>query len=217
MAERYTCDGIRAALNKPLPGGKAHRRMAPSNRVMAPSPGGPGPRIGAVMVLFYPAGPEEELHLVLTRRTDNVVAHKGQISFPGGGMEPEDQTTEQTALRETCEEVGVCGEDVLVIGTLSPVYIEPSNFCIHPYVAHLSYAPSFRVQPREVAEVLEVPFHHFTDQRNVSEEVWLLGGEAVRVPYFNVYGHKVWGATAIVLAELVMLVGDGPSTVALLR
>lgn len=155
------------------------------------------------MLLLYPGDPGGGLFVPLTVRTENVAVHKGQVSFPGGATEPEDVSLAHTAVRETCEELGVCGDDVSVIGELTPIYIEPSNFHVHPFVAYLPYRPSFMMQQEEVLNVLEVPVSHFFDPENTKVEHWVIDGAERRIPYFDVHGRKVWGATAIILSEFI--------------
>jgi 8-oxo-dGTP pyrophosphatase MutT (NUDIX family) len=203
-----TADLIEAALHLPLPGRAAQVQMAPVPRPLDPPTPEHRPRRAGVLLLLYAAGDEANLCLVLTRRTDSVAAHKGQISFPGGAVDPGDVSTAQTALREACEEIGICGDDVRLLGELTPVYIEPSDFCVQPHVAYLSRRPTFDLEPDEVAETLEVPVSHFLGDRNRVVEDWILNDQPVRVPYFNVFGHKVWGATAMVLAEFAAVVSD---------
>ena len=154
-----------------------------------------------MLVLLYPMTPGGELHLVLTRRSDSVADHKGQISFPGGSVDPDDSSTAHTALREACEEIGVCNDDLRLLGDLTPLYIPPSDFRIYPHVSYLPQRPVFSPQPDEVAELIEVPIRHFLDANTVVWEDWTLRGQPVRVPFYDVNGHKVWGATAMVLAE----------------
>jgi 8-oxo-dGTP pyrophosphatase MutT (NUDIX family) len=173
-----------------------------------PTPHGHEPRRGGVLILLYPNGEDGQLHLVLTRRTDSVGTHRGQISFPGGSVDPEDASTAHTALREACEEVGACDSaaDLRLLGDLTPLYIPPSDFCIYPHVAYTSQRPRFAPQPDEVAELLEVPLSHFLDERHIAVEERIILGQPMRVPFFLVHGHKVWGATAMVLAELAAVV-----------
>ncbi len=155
-----------------------------------------------VLALLYPW--ENKICLVLTRRTEEVRYHQAQISLPGGRQEPGEDLIE-TALRETNEELGVLPNAPRILGMLTPLYIPPSNTCIHPVVASLSERPRFVRSPREVEEVIEVPLEHLRDPINCHEEVWTMRGIPVRVPFYLFEGNKIWGATAMVLAELLEL------------
>ena len=203
-----TVDRIETALRRALPGRAAQICMAPTPRPLDPPRPDHRPRRAGVLLLLYAGEEEGELCLVLTRRTDSVANHKGQISLPGGAVDPGDPSTAHTALREACEEIGICGSDVRLLGELTPVYIEPSDFCIQPHIAYLSHRPTFELQPDEVAELLEVPVSHFLGDRNKAVEDWILHEQPMRVPYFDVFGHKVWGATAMVLAEFAAVLSN---------
>jgi 8-oxo-dGTP pyrophosphatase MutT (NUDIX family) len=207
-ARSVTLDEIEAALRRPLPGRPAQICMAPVPRPLDPPTPAHRPRQAGVLLLLYAVEENGELWLVLTRRTDSVADHKGQISLPGGAVNPGDSSTAQTALRETCEEIGICGDSIRMLGSLTPIYIAPSDFCIEPYVAYLPFKPALELQHAEVAEVLEVPISHFMGDVNKAVEDWLLHDPPMRVPYFDVFGHKVWGATAMVLAEFAALISD---------
>ena len=156
-----------------------------------------------VLVLFYPR--EDKIHLVLTRRTDKVDFHKGQISFPGGRMET-GEGLEQAALREAQEELEVDPDSIRILGMLTPLYIPPSNYCMYPVVAITEHRPDFRPSHLEVAEVLEIPLDHLLNPQNVRWETWTLRGIKVEVPFYAFGKHKIWGATAMVLAELVEII-----------
>jgi 8-oxo-dGTP pyrophosphatase MutT (NUDIX family) len=197
-----TIEQIETALRRPLPGLPAMVRMAPNPRPLYPPTPDHRPREGGVLVLLYPNGVEGNLHLVLTRRTDTVGNHRGQISFPGGSVDPDDLSTAHTALREACEEIGVCETDLRLLGALTPLYIPPSDYYIYPHVAYAPRRPEFHPQPNEVAELLEIPLSHLLDEVNTGMETWMIQGEPRQVPFYRVHGHKVWGATAMVLAEL---------------
>ena len=134
--------------------------------------------------------------------------HRGQISFPGGSVDPDDLSTAHTALREACEEIGVCETDLRLLGALTPLYIPPSDFRIYPHVAYALRRPAFCPQPAEVAELLEVPITHFLDEGNTAQEEWFVSGATRQIPYYLVGGHKVWGATAMVLAELAAVMAS---------
>ena len=156
-----------------------------------------------VLVLIYPR--EDGYYLVLTRRTTQVAHHQAQISFPGGQMD-ERESAAETALREAEEEIGVESARLHVLGELTPLYIPPSNYCIYPVVASAERRPDFRPSPHEVAKVIEVPLGHLLDTRNIRREKWPLRGMDVAVPFYLFEGHKIWGATAMVLAELLDLI-----------
>jgi len=204
-----TLDDVRRALSRPLPGLDAHLRMAPQ-----PRPGWdpnfalpPDCREGGVLILLYSRS--EHLHFVLTRRTETVRSHKGQISLPGGKREG-NETLVQTALRETCEELGVSLDPIEVLGRLSALYTPPSNYCIHPFVAYRPGAPTFCPDPVEVAEVLEAPLAILLDSSVRKVEYWPDSRfeSPRRVPFFQISGQVVWGATAMILSELVTLLED---------
>lgn len=161
-------------------------------------------REGAVLVLLYP-GEDGELHIVLTRRTDTVEHHRGQISFPGGARENAESLL-HTALRETEEEVGIPPGDVDVLGDLPLFRIPPSAFIVRPFVASAPRRPEFRPDPREVSEVLEVPFPLLVDPGIRRETDREIGGMKMRIPYFDVPGlgdPPLWGATAMMLSGLI--------------
>jgi 8-oxo-dGTP pyrophosphatase MutT (NUDIX family) len=157
----------------------------------------------SVLILFYPW--EDRLHLVLTRRTERVSRHQAQISFPGGRCEHK-ESFKQTALRETQEEMGVIPDDVRILGDLTPLYIPPSNYCIYPIVGITASRPEFVPSAKEVAEVIEVPLDHLLDSQNIKKENWTIREESFLVPFYFYGGHKIWGATAMVLAELIEMI-----------
>jgi len=199
-------DDVRRALSNPLPGIHAQLKMAPQPRPGRDLDSGiPADcRESSVLILLYPrAG---QLHFVLTRRTEMVQSHKGQISLPGGAREG-DESPAQTALRETCEELGVPLHGTEVLGCLSTIYIPHSNYCIYPFVAYRPDPPIFYADPIEVAEVLEVPLALLLDPSIRRVEYWSAPDfeSPRRVPFFSIHGQVVWGATAMILSELVSL------------
>ncbi|MCA9875979.1 MAG: CoA pyrophosphatase [Anaerolineales bacterium] len=200
----YTLDHIReslvldefdivAAHEKMMPFGGAGRRL-PTDRSQV--------RIGAVLLLLYCR--QEELFLVLTRRREDLQSHAGQISLPGGRQEGV-ETLFEAALRETEEEVGVPSTAVSFVGQLTPIYVPPSGFMVHPFIGWYKAkpGPTFRPSLDEVAEIIEVPVRELLDPATAVTEAWDFHGSQVMVPYFAVQGHKVWGATAIMLSEFV--------------
>lgn len=161
------------------------------------------PREAAVLLLLYEK--DAEPHFLLTHRTESVNEHKGQVSLPGGARE-EGEPLQQTALREAHEELGLVTEPIEVLGALTPVYVIVSDFRVHPFVAYCSHLLELRHHPWEVASVLEIPLHVLLDPATVRQEEWVLHGLPSQVPFYFLAGHKVWGATAMILSEFIELV-----------
>jgi 8-oxo-dGTP pyrophosphatase MutT (NUDIX family) len=200
-----TMHSLEEKLSGPKPGLIAQLGMTPNPR--------PGHQVyyevedtslkAGVLVLFYPR--EGKLHLVFTRRTDNVDFHKGQISFPGGRLEA-GEALEQAALREAQEELEVDPGSIRILGMLTPLYIPPSNYCIYPVVALAESRPDFQPSQIEVAEVIEIPLAHLLNPQNIRREMWNIRSADVEVPFYAFGEHKIWGATAMVLAELLEMI-----------
>ncbi len=160
-----------------------------------------GHRTGAVAILFYET--KGTLHIPLILRPDYNGVHSGQVSFPGGAVDKSDTHLVDTAWRETGEEIGVRRSVLTLSGTINPIYIPPSNFLVYPFVGLIKNNPEFVPDPVEVEEIIELPVNMLLDEKIV--EYGLVKSAAkvsLKVPYFNVFGHKVWGATAIMLADL---------------
>jgi 8-oxo-dGTP pyrophosphatase MutT (NUDIX family) len=208
-----TIEDVRQALSAPLPGVEGQKKMAPQprsgeiDRWANPE----NCREASVLLLLYPYatnGQVPELHLALTQRTEYPGVHSGQISLPGGRREGK-ESRQAAALREAMEEVGIIPNRLEMIGRLSPLYTPPSNFCIYPYVAFSTTRPNFRLEPQEVAELLEPPLSLLMNPANRREELWYFERYGPRrVPFFDVGGHKVWGATAMILSEFLALLTD---------
>jgi 8-oxo-dGTP pyrophosphatase MutT (NUDIX family) len=184
-------------------GRSAQLKMAPIFRQNMRPPDGAGqPRVGSVLILLYRLS--DEIHLVLTRRRDDMRSHAGQISFPGGKQEPK-ETLITTALRETEEEIGITPDQLIIVGDLTPIYIMPSDFEVHPFVAwhHDRQRPIFHPATHEVAEIIEAPLAHLLDPATRREEMRELRGHNLLIPFFAIGPHKVWGATAMIMSELL--------------
>ena len=160
--------------------------------------------IAAVMILVYlDESDPGNLKLVLTKRNANLTKHASQISFPGGRQDL-GETLEQTALRETEEEIGIKRNEIEVIHQLNPVYIPPSDFTVTPFVGWKPNAPKFVRSPNEVAEIIQAPVALLLDSSTLKVgTVETDNGQVLNVPFYDIDGHRVWGATAIVLGELI--------------
>jgi 8-oxo-dGTP pyrophosphatase MutT (NUDIX family) len=144
--------------------------------------------------------------MLLTVRSDTLDRHSGQVSLPGGIAEP-GETFEQAALREAYEEVALPRDGVRVLGALTPLDIPVSQFRLHPIVAATFRRPPLVPSHGEVARILEVPMADLLDPRRRMETTRWRDGREVSVPIFRVAGAEIWGATAMVLAELLALLG----------
>ncbi len=158
----------------------------------------------AVLILLHDR--EGETHVIFTERTNHVEHHKGQMSFPGGACDEGDDCLETTAMRETFEEIGVRREDVRIIGQLDDM-VTVSNFRVTPYVGVLTTETgySFTINDREVAKVVPVPLSFLLEEQNMELEVREHQGREVLVPAFSYEGHRIWGATARMLHQLIEL------------
>ena len=177
--------------------------MAPSPRPARSSPARDEACRAAVLVLIYPQAGEPTI--VLTLRTAKVATHRLQMSLPGGRTE-DNESIEQTALRETQEELGVAPQSVQVLGRLTPLLVRASNHLIHPVVGCVSEQPIFVRNKAEVECVIEVGLHELAGPGVLKKEIWSIDGWQREVPFFLLRGHKVWGATAMILSEFVEVV-----------
>lgn len=194
---------LREALAKPLPGLDAQLRMAPEPRLgWDPLKFPDGARDGAALLLVYPH--DETVHVALTVRGSGLRNHTGQVSLPGGRVD-EGETIEAAALREAQEEIGVDPAMVQVLGRLTPLHIPVSGFLLHPVVGFTSMRPAFQRAEWEVARIIEAPVSLLADPAVIKREMRTrtVKGQSidVNVPYYDIDGEKVWGATAMVLSE----------------
>ena len=189
-------------LHEPLPGHEVQLAMAPAHRMNLYTrlASGVGAVESAVLLLCFPLGPEPGF--VLTRRTPSRSVHGGQISLPGGKMELQDTDAVATALRETEEEIGVAPTQLKVLGSLTPLYIPVSNFRVQPVVAAMAAKPAFRRSALEVAEVIDAPMKDLLDPERIGTAEFTGADKRLfTAPYFDIAGHVVWGATAMILSE----------------
>lgn len=159
-------------------------------------------RVAAVLVHIYY---NQEWKLTLMERT-NRGPHSGQISFPGGGVEDQDSNLIDTALREAQEEVGILPQDVEILGKLTPLYIPVSNSLVHPFVGYSTNLPSYVLDPEEVQSVIVASFADFFNPEKLKERNLTVGNgfRLKDVPYFDINGHVVWGATAMMMSEFLV-------------
>ncbi len=196
---------LRIDLSRPLPGPDAQQRMAPRPRTSTSSHFEPGlnTRQGGVLILFYPHS--DQIYFPLILRPTYGGVHSGQVGLPGGGHEKIDNGMADTALRETYEEVGVHPSQITLLGLLTPLYVYASDYLVHPYVGWTDYSPEFHPDPYEVAKLIQAPLTEFLAPGNLQEETWQLRGRDVLVPFFDIQDQVIWGATAMMLSELLAL------------
>ncbi len=204
---------LRERLAAPLPGQPAQYKMASLRRMeelgvrSAPPP---DVKVACVLLLLHRQPDDDLWRMVFIQRSENPHdRHSGQISFPGGRYEENDGDLVNVALREAHEEVGIPPEQVTILGRLTELYIPVSNFVVHPFVGVLEGAPIFVPQPGEVAHILTPPLHIFTDTDSQKTTDMTVGAGILlkNVPYFDLEGRVLWGATAMMLNEFLEVVG----------
>ncbi len=159
-----------------------------------------------VPILMEPEGPS----IVYTVRKGHLQDHAGQISFPGGSMEPSDDSLLETALREAEEEIDLGRELVEVIGELEEMFIPPSNFRVSPFVGLLPVEAELTLQPDEVEEIFTVPLEDLLSPQAFQRVLWNREGREYKVPVFDVEGRRIWGATAAMTGVLLARLGWEP-------
>ena len=200
-------------LNQVLPGITAHLTMAPALR-QGPeqlSISGKPCRLAGVMALLFPHS-DGFPGIILTKRREDLPEHAGQIAFPGGRQENEESLL-QTALRETEEEIGLAPSLIEVLGSLTPIYINVSNYCVYPFVGILeSVPPVFKLQTNEVKHILKIPIARLAAPQTRRNELRNIRGQSLKVPFYGIDSEVIWGATAMILAELLMIIHGQPVT-----
>ena len=196
-------ENLHQRLKKPLPGEAAHQKMASAARYRLGIKPNERTRRSAVLICFYPYQHSIYLPLILRPQYDGV--HAGQMAFPGGRMERFDENLTRTALRESQEEVGIRVSDVKVLGLLTELFIPPSNFYVQPVVGMLPYRPDFYPDPHEVEAVVEVELNTLLDETIVGDSQIEVRGAIIDAPFYQVQEYRVWGATAMMISELLMV------------
>lgn len=195
---------LQECLKSEPPGRSAQDLMAPSVR----PPGlaqfdGTQPRSSGVMILLFPEG--SGLSTIFIVRTPGG-PHGGQISLPGGKQETCDANLSQTAKRETFEEIGVDAEKIVEMGLLTPLYVPHSNFIIQPVVGYVGFQPEFVLDQKEVAGVIVISLKDLFDPSNRKSMVLHRSGVDIEAPYYETAGHRIWGATAMIMSEFERMV-----------
>ena len=200
-------------LSLTLPGTAAQIKMASGTRTKFPTIP-TNAKEACVLCLLYLKN--NAWHIVLTQRvsTNANDRHSGQMSFPGGKYESTDGTYANGALRETEEEVGIAAKEITILGKMTPLYIPVSNFHVHPFVGVIDFVPNFTPEVQEVKEIVETPVSLLLEENTRQITDLTIQGYTIKdVPYFNVFGKIVWGATAMMLSEFVEIVKESKISV----
>ena len=189
----------------PLPGQASQFKMSPPYRmdlIEKQAEAMKSSKRAGVLALFYPDTLQNTNLILILRKTYKGV-HSAQVGFPGGKLEPQDESLEYTAVRETQEEVGVPLKDIKVIKAMTEVYIPPSNFTVHPFMGITTKTPKFVKQDDEVEDLIEVTLKDFIDDNLMTSQLIMTSlQKEVEVPAFHFNVHIVWGATAMMLNEV---------------
>jgi 8-oxo-dGTP pyrophosphatase MutT (NUDIX family) len=197
---------LTAALSSPLPGIEAQATMAPGARlkeIFQMTHDRQAIQSGVMILLYARQG---VMHTVMIRRPEYPGIHSGQMAFPGGRFEAEDADMQATALRETEEEIGISRNTMQIAGALSPLYIPPSNYMVHPFVGFTSPDPVFTPDPSEVAEVVEIPLLELLNPGSVKHLPPAPEFKFMDVPAYVIGRAVIWGATAMITAEFMAVI-----------
>ena len=190
---------LKITINNDLPGEESHQKMRviydqsielPFSEINSTP--------AAVLILLYLA--DNEIYFFLTKRTDELKHHKGQISFPGGTQEGNEKLID-TALRETQEEIGINKTSISIIGTITPLFVPVTGFMIYPFIGYSLNKLNPKPDPVEVATIFSVNISDLLNKENRTTEQRNIRGYDVQVPYFKLNDYQVWGATSMILSE----------------
>jgi 8-oxo-dGTP pyrophosphatase MutT (NUDIX family) len=194
-------------LERPLPGDKAHQVLSPLNRKNTADYSQYFAKAKKASVLVILENYQQEAHLIVTLRRAYPGVHSGQISFPGGKQEPKDPSLKDTALRETLEEIGVAGTQLQVKGALSPIYIPPSNYYVSPFLAFADEELTLIPEEKEVERIYRLPLLELLKPQTLqTKTIAYENGYTLKAPAFVLPEVDIWGATAMVLNEMLSLV-----------
>jgi 8-oxo-dGTP pyrophosphatase MutT (NUDIX family) len=200
---------LKQRLQEPLPGIEAQLKLVPAYRaeLLKMKKTDKQARQSAVMIMLFPK--DGEVHTTFIQRNVYDGVHSGQIAFPGGRYEKTDPTLEFTALRETQEEVGVPMDAIKTIGSLTKIYIPPSNFDVLPVVGYLNAKPDLVPDPSEVSGVFTVSLKHLVNPESCQlSPISLANGMKLDVPCYMANGHIIWGATSMILSEFIAVLNE---------
>ena len=190
---------LKITINKDIPGEESHQKMRviydqsielPFSKINSTQ--------AAVLILLYLA--DNEIYFFLTKRTDELKHHKGQISLPGGTQEGNEKLID-TALRETQEEIGINKTSISIIGSITPLFVPVTGFMIYPFIGYSLYKLDPKPDPVEVATIFSVNISDLLNKENRTTEQRNISGYDVQVPYFKLNDYQVWGATSMILSE----------------
>lgn len=193
---------LKEALAGDLPGQDSHRKMLPpGRRLKIVDQEIPVVKQSSVLLLLFPEG--DQLYICLTKRPSTMKHHPGQISFPGGRLEKDDISAEFAALREAREEVGIDPASVEILGKLSDLYVEVSQFSIQPFLAWADVKPEFKVNYDEVEALILLPLNLVMEDNIIAETEMETVTGRLPIKYYAFNNEMIWGATAMILSELV--------------
>lgn len=203
MANHSTIDTIRRKLSESLPGKLSHMKFASvsMNHNKYYEPGDTAKSAAVLLLLFHV---NDDLNVIYMKRPSGNQndKHSGQISFPGGQLENDDISLEACAIRETNEELGLDPSKIDVLGGLSPLYVYVSNFMVHTYVGYYNGTPEYKLQKSEVESTIEFPLKALYEEDIIqTTDIQIRNNTLKNVPYFNLYGEILWGATAMITNE----------------
>jgi 8-oxo-dGTP pyrophosphatase MutT (NUDIX family) len=196
-------------LKRPLPGQNAQLKMSPLGRISKLTSlfKNSNPRKSGVLILIFPK--EYSLFFILTQRPIYDGMHSGQICLPGGKYEKDDIDLFSTATRESMEEINADPSRIQKIGTLSELYVAPSNFSIQPFVGYTDVMPDFKKQPEEVKEIILADLFKFINNPNIGKKKIPTNRKiTINAPFFEIEGYTVWGATAMILSEFLLIANE---------
>ena len=198
------------ALKKPLPGHVAHAELAPYRKSNAHYLKDIKPKLASTLVLLFP-DKHNILHFVLIKRPQNSGVHSNQYALPGGKKEG-NENKKETALRETQEEIGIKKDEIQIIGKLSEIYVPPSNFLIFPFIGNCSSTPLFTADQNEVDEIIKIQLDELfkNDVVKSTHKSIIHNGQRfnMSVPFLDLNGRDVWGATGAILNELKVILSS---------